>query len=126
MLVAPNTFADCVTVRSVIDATHFSIGDEDLRVGGGPVNQVVPEKNRIVTSALSPQARPGMTVLNARLEPQGKLAAGDPWTLDRGGLGNLKPEDFPSAEGGVGPRFAVVMAGPGDEVLVPSLALFRK
>ena len=126
VLVAPNTFADCVTVRSVIDATHFSIGDEDLRVGGGPVNRIVPEKNRIVTSALSPQARPGMTVLNARLEPQGKLATGDPWSLDRGGLGPLKAEDFPSAEGGVGPRFAVVMAGPGDDVLIPSLALFRK
>jgi hypothetical protein len=64
-----------------------------------------------------------MTVLNSRLEPQGKLAAGDRWTLDRTGLGPLKPGDFPAGEGGLGPRFAVVMAGPGDEVWIPDLVM---
>jgi hypothetical protein len=90
------------------------------------VSQVIPENSRIVTAVSSPHARPGMTVLNIRLEPQGRIVAGERWTLDRTGLPPLRTEDFPAAEGGIGPRFLIVMAGTGDEVVIPSLALFGK
>jgi hypothetical protein len=62
-----------------------------------------------------------MTVLNSRFEVQGKVGAGEQWTLDRAGFPPLKVEDFPAGEDGLGPRFSVVCAGPGDEVLIPSL-----
>ncbi len=71
VLVKGNGFADSVTVRKIIDATGI-IGDEDLRVAGGPVAEV--RGNEIVTSVPNPNAGPGMTVLNSRFEPQGRLS----------------------------------------------------
>ena len=115
------TFQDSLTIRKIIDSRHFSIGDEDLRVGGGPVNQVIPGTNRISTGVDSPRARTGMTVLNNRMQPQGRLAAGERLTLERTGLPPLKREDFPPGPDGAKPRFTIVMAGPGDELLIPSL-----
>ncbi len=124
IIVAPDTFADCLTVQNVIDETHFSIGDEDVRTAGGPVNGVIPDENRIVTSVSTPHTQAGMTVLNSLSQPQGRLAEDRNTILDRAGLGSLKPEDFPKAPDGSQARFSVVMAGPGDEVLIPSLVEF--
>lgn len=112
-----------VTLRAVLSATQFSIGDEDLRVGGGPVNEVLPEAGRIVTSAASPNAYAGLTVVNSRGQVQGRVARGNWLTLDRAGLPPLTADAFPPGEDGLGARFAVVIAGPGDEVILPSLAL---
>ncbi len=123
VLVAPGTFADSLTVREMLSPTELAVADAELRVGGGPVNQVLPEANRIVTSIASPHARVGMTVLNARGEPQGRLASGDRWTLDRTGYPPLRPEHFPAAPGAAGPRFSIAMVGPGDEVVVPDLCV---
>jgi hypothetical protein len=125
VLVRPEACVGSVTLQRVLSSTSFSIGDEDLRVGGGPVNEVVAEANRVVTTASSPHAYLGMTVLNGRGEVQGKLAAGERWTLDRAGLPPLRPDDFPAPDGGIGARFSIVMAGPGDEVVLPSLALWE-
>lgn len=55
---------------------------------------------------------------------QGRLAPGDDVTLDRQGLPPLTPECFPAGEDGLNPRFAVVIAGPGDTVTLPSLAIY--
>jgi hypothetical protein len=85
------------------------------------VNQVIPEENRIETGVNTPRARSGMTVLNNRMQPQGRLAEGARLTLDRTGLPPLKREDFPPGPDGARPRFTVVMAGPEDEILIPSL-----
>lgn len=118
--------SETVTLQKVLGPTRFSIGDEDLRVAGGPVNEVVPDKNRLVTSVNScPHARVGMTVLNGRGEVQGRLAPGDPITLDRAGLPLLTARCFPTGGDGLGARFSVVIAGPGDEVILPSLALYQ-
>ena len=62
-----------------------------------------------------------MTVLNSRCEAQGRLGSGDRLTLDRDGRPPLKAEDFPAGEDGLGSRFSIVCAGPGDEVLIPGL-----
>ena len=117
--VAPDTFADCVAVRDIVDKTRFSIGDEDLRVAGGPILQVAGKE--ITTPVPNPHARPGMTVINTRLEPIGRLVkrVGAVLTLDR----TVKPEQFPQAKGDAGPRYAIVMAGPGDEVRVSDVIL---
>ena len=121
VLVAMDTFADCLTMREVLDGKRFSIGDEGLVVGGGPVTGMNSDEGRLVTTIASLFAQEGMTVLNSRLESQGRVAAGERWTLDRAGRPPLKAEDFPAGEDGLGPRFSIVCAGPGDEVMIPSL-----
>jgi len=117
--------SESVTLQRVLGPRRFSIGEEDLQVAGGPVNQVLSAANRIVTSVSCPHAYPGLTVLNARREVQGRLAEGELLTLDRSGLPPLTAECFPPGTDGLGPRFSVVIAGPGDEVVLPSLALFQ-
>ncbi len=121
VLVAMDTFADCLTMRQVLDKKRFSIGDEDLVVGGGPVTGVIADKSRLITTVASLFAQEGMTVLNGRFEPQGRVGSGDRLTLDRAGLSPLKAEDFPAGKGRLGSRFSIVCAGPGDEVLIPGL-----
>jgi hypothetical protein len=123
-LVHNPTRSETIVIRSVLNAHRLSIGDEDLCVGGGTVNDVLPAGHRLVTSARLRHAYPGLTVLNARQEVQGRLAAGDPVSLDRQGLPPLTAACFPPGADGLGPRFSVVTAGPGDEVALPSLALF--
>lgn len=126
ILVAPEAFSDSVTVQKVIDRTHLSVGDEDLRVAGGPVSGVRSVEKEILTPVSNPHAQAGMTVINSRREPRGRLCertrAGWRLDLDR----PLKPEDFPPAEGERTPRFSVVLAGPGDEVAIPHLSLFER
>ena len=118
--------SETVTLQKVLSPTQLSIGDEDLRVAGGPVNEVIPDKHRIVSSvSYAPHAREGMTVLNSRGEIQGRLAGGDQFTLDRTGLPPLTAACFPAGSDGLGARFAVVIAGPGDEVILPSLTLYQ-
>jgi hypothetical protein len=128
ILVAPEGFADCVTVEQVIDSRRFSIGDEDLQAAGGPVTAVRPEENRLVTTARNPHARVGMTVLNSRGEPQGRLAsqADDGWILDRGDLGPMSDDSFPGSEGDAVPRYRVMVVGPGVAVRVPSLVRYER
>jgi len=123
ILIDPEGFAEAVTVQRVIDRTHLSIGDEDLRVGGGPVSGVRPEEREILTPVSSSHARIGMTVVNSRLEPQGRLAerTKEGWRLEGDG-----PLNFLKAAGDPTPRFSIVAAGPGDEVAIPHLALFER
>lgn len=117
--------SETVTFREMISPTQFSIGDEDLQVAGGPVSRVLPAANRIVTGVSVPHAYPGLTVLNSHWQVQGRLAPGEPVTLDRSGLLPLTEECFPPGADGLGPRFSIVIAGPGDAVVLPSLALFQ-
>jgi hypothetical protein len=63
-------------------------------------------------------------VLNCRGEVQGRLAKGESLALDRQGLPPLTLACFPRGADGLGPRFAIVIAGPGDTVVLPSLALY--
>jgi hypothetical protein len=126
VVVAPDGFGDCLTLCEVLDRKRFSIGNEDLVVGGGPVTGVTADRSRLLTTAASPFAQTGMTVLNSRGEVQGRVSTGDRWTLDRTGLPPLREEDFPAAAGAAGPRFSIVCAGPGDEVLIPSLVILTR
>jgi hypothetical protein len=114
-------FTGCVTLRKVIDKAHFSIGEEDLRVAGGPVNEVVGRE--IVTTVQTPNALPGMTLLNSKLEPKGRLQkrGGSGWIVS--GPPALKIDDFPRAQADTCPRFYVVMAGPGDDPLIPDCVI---
>jgi hypothetical protein len=124
-LVHNGSRAEAITIRSILSPSVMSIGDEDLSVAGGPVVEVLPEANRVTTSVALRHVYPGLTVLNARGEVQGRLAPGDPpLNLDRQGLPPLTAECFPAGDDGLGRRFSVVIAGPGDEVVLPSLALF--
>jgi len=125
-IVAPDGFADCLRTQAVIDATHFSVGDEDLRVGGGPAGELDVEQNRIVTRVSPWHIQEGMTVLNSLMQPQGRVADTKKLTLDREDRGPLKAEDFPAGPGDSQPRFYVVMAGPGDTILIPSLAILER
>jgi hypothetical protein len=122
VLVRTAAGSESVTFGARLSATEFSIGDEDLQVAGGPVTQVIPEKRRLMTSVSARHAYAGLTVLNSRGEVQGRLAPGDAITLDREGLPPLSADCFPAGEDGLGARFSVVIAGPGDEVVLPSLA----
>ena len=123
-VIAPDTFADSVTMRGVIDATHLSIGDEDLRVASGPIKELLPEQSRITTKVSIPHIQDGMTVLNGLMQPQGRITSGDRITIDRTGYGPLSAEAFPPGAGGSHPRFSVVMAAPGDTILIPSYVEF--
>ncbi len=124
VLVEPEGFADCLTVQAVIDDTHFSIGDEDVVVAGGPVKEVITGENRIVTHVEIPHAQPGMTVLNGENTPVGRVAAGRRLTVDRANRDPLIAADFPGGAGGLDARFRVAMVGPGDLVCIPHLAVF--
>jgi oligo-alginate lyase len=125
VIVSPDTLGDSVTVRQVLDAKRFSIGEEDLRVAGGTVTAVKPESSEIVCPLITFFARPGMTVLNGRGEVEGRIKGGK-WVLDRGSLPALRATDFPAEPDGSTPRYTVVIAGPGDEVLVPDLVQWQK
>jgi len=117
--------SESVTLREVLSPTAFSIGDEDLQVAGGPVNGVDPETGRVLTGVTTRHAYAGLTVLNSRRQVQGRLAPGEPITLDRAGLPPLTEECFPEGEDGFGARFSVVIAGPGDRVVLPSLISYE-
>ncbi len=124
ILVASEGFEDCITVAGVIDRTHLSVGDEDLRVGAGPVDGV--RGRELVTPVESPHARPGMTVVNSLLRPVGRIEArtdgGWRLAMDR----PLSPGDFPSLEAEATARFSVMSAGPGDKLGIPHLALWTR
>lgn len=117
VLVRGNGFDGSVTLRKTLDKTHFSIGDEDLRVGGGPVLKV--HDQQFDTNVVFRHVLPGMTVVNSLFQPQGRFAKrpDKSWFVDR--PTPLRAEDFPQAPGDSGPRFYVVMAGPGDEIWIP-------
>ena len=126
VLVEADGFTDSLCITEVLDETRFALGDQDTRVAGGPVNEILPEQSRLVTSVATPHAKTGMTVLNGLLQPQGRWAEGDRVTVDRGDLGSLSADSFPSGADGSHPRFWVVMVGPGDDVWVPSLTVVER
>ncbi len=117
--------SESVTFQQRLGPSSFSIGDEDLRVAGGPVVDVLPGGNRIMTPVSCPHAYPGLTVLNGQGQVQGRVAVGDFLTLARPGLPPLTRADFPDSGDGLGARFAVAIAGPGDEVTLPSRSQFE-
>jgi hypothetical protein len=117
--------SESVTLQHRLGPSSFSIADEDLRVAGGPVVDVLPTGNRIVTPVSCPHAYPGLTVLNSHAQVQGRVATGDFLALARPGRLPLTRADFPAGSDGLGARFAVVIAGPGDEVILPSMAQFE-
>lgn len=67
IIIAPASFADSLTLKKVIDKTHFSIGDEDLRVATSLVEKIILSENQIVSPTITFFAQPGMTVLNSHL-----------------------------------------------------------
>lgn len=123
LLISPGGRSEAVTVAGMIDEQTIALADADLRCGGGPVNGIETAGTRLVTAIASPHARAGMTVINARGEPQGRLADGPRWTIERGALGPLTTDCFPADEHGAR-RFAVAVVGPGDEVQLPDLAVY--
>ncbi len=124
--VVSDGYSGSVTLSTVIDRRRFSIGDEDVRVAGGPVLGV--SADRLLTSASNPHAHVGMSLLNSRNEPQGRLAekVDGGWRIDREGRGPMTLEDFPVAEGDAGPRYSVAMVGAGDWVEIPSVVHFSR
>ncbi len=122
--VTSDGFSGSLTLAKVIDRRRFSIGDEDVRVAGGPVLEV--QADRLLTSASNPHALVGMTLLNSRGEPQGRLAGkvDGGWRIDREGRRPMAWEDFPVARGDAGPRYSVAMVGAGDWVELPNLVIF--
>jgi len=119
VLVAPAAQADSVTLRAVLDPTHFSIGEEDLKVGGAPVAEIAG--NRLISPIPIQNARAGMTVLSSSLRPVGRIIEGDHWTLDR----TPQLSDFPPVGNGTR-RFSVVILGAGDEVVLPDLVEYDR
>lgn len=128
VLVEPDGFADCLTLQKVMDGTHFSIGDEEVLVAGGSVKQVMSDKSQMISNFAGRHAQPGMMMLNARGEPVGRVAAmdGKTWTLDRAGMAALTMNDFPTADNDPLPRYAVVIAAPGDKLAIPHLAVYAR
>ncbi len=124
LTVATDTFVDCLTFRSRVDDRRFSIGAEDLLVAGGTVLSVDTEKKQVIASASPRYAQIGMAMLNALGKPVGRVTGinDKTWTLDR----DISMDDFPTAEGDAGPRYRVVMAAPGDAIVVPDLVIYEK
>ena len=124
--VVSDGYSGSVALSSVIDRRRFSIGDEDVRVAGGPVLEV--QADRLLTSASNPHALVGMTLLNSRNEPQGRLAekVDGGWRIDREGRRPMTLEDFPVAEGDAGPRYSVAMVGAGDWAEIPGVVHFSR
>lgn len=122
--VAPSGFGDALTLRKVLSARKFSIGDEDTFTAGGTVQRVIDGQNAFDASVSNMHARPGMMVLNAMRQPVGRLreTSGPQWRLDRDGA-PLTMADFPTAEADSGPRFLVTMAAVGDAVEVVDVAV---
>ena len=122
--VVSDGYSDCVTLTRAMDRRRFSIGDEDVRVAGGPVSGV--QADRLFSSASNPHAHEGMTLLNSAGEPQGRLAArvDGGWRIDREGRGPMTLEHFPVADGDPGPRYTVAMVGAGDRLEIPNLVIF--
>jgi hypothetical protein len=114
-------FTDRVTLQEVVDERRFSIGDEDLRVAGGPVNSV--DGDKLFSTAANPHAVVGMSLLNSEYCFVGRLVEKieGGWRLDRK---DLRMADFPVAEGDPCPRYVIVMAGAGDEILIPDVVRF--
>ena len=125
-IVAPDSFADSFTMQERLDAGRFSVGEEDLRVGGGPIKEVVAEENRIDTSVVPWHIQPGMMVLNGLMEPVGRVADEEELIIAPGDRGSLSIEDFPKAAGDASRRFFVVMAAPGDTILIPILVTYER
>jgi hypothetical protein len=128
LLVEPNGFADCLTLHKVIDATRFSIGDEQVLVAGGSVKRVLSDKSQVISNFAGRHAQPGMMMLNARHEPVGRVSTrdGETWTLDRTGMTPLTIDHFPRTDTDLLPRYAVVIAAPGDELAIPHLAVYAR
>ena len=128
VVVEPEKYGDGVTLRKPIGTTHFSIGDEDLQAAGGAVVKLDPKTGAVVSSVAITRAKPGMMVYNSHMEPVGHV---DQWQRHRkewsirpldGSV--LSPESFPKSKGFVRPRFSIMVAAPGNEVVIPSLALY--
>jgi hypothetical protein len=122
--VVSDGYSDSVTLSRAMDRRRISIGDEDVRVAGGPVSGV--QADRLFSSASNPHAHAGMTLLNSAGEPQGRLAASvdGGWRIDREGRGPMTLEHFPVADGDPGPRYSVAMVGAGDRLEIPNLVIF--
>lgn len=117
VLVRNKGFSDCVTARRMLDSRTFSVGDEDLRVAGGPVTELKPDE--ITTSARNLFALPGHTLTNGSYQPLGRLTEKRPAGWMVRGYKPLTWDDFKTAPGDTSPRYYVVMAGPGDDVWIP-------
>ena len=123
LIVAPSSFVDCLTFRGRVDDRRFSIGDEDLLVAGGTVLSVDTDKRTVVSNTGPRNAQVGMTMLNAKGRPVGRVEqVGKTWALDR----PVTMDDFPVGEGDAAPRYRVVMAAPGDAIVVPDLAMYER
>jgi hypothetical protein len=121
VLVRNQGFADCVTPRKMLDGKRFSIGDEELRVAGGPVTEV--KADEITTCVRNLFAVPGHTITNGGYEAVGRLTAKRPagWMVQ--GYKPLTWDSFKTAPGDSGPRYYVVMAAEGDEVVIPDCVI---
>jgi hypothetical protein len=123
MLVAPDGFADCLTVRDILAGNRFSIGNEDTLVAGGSVSEVQEDARQIVSPVAGPFAQVGMMMVNSDYRPVGRIVAinGGTYTLDR----PITASDFPQAAGDPSPRFAVMMAAVGDAVRLADVAIIE-
>ena len=128
VVVEPGKYGDGITLRKVIDATHFSVGDEDLQAAGGAVVKLDPKTGAVASSVTITRAKPGMMVYNSRMEPVGHVDRWQrhqtKWSIKPLADKALSPDTFPKSEGFTRPRFSIMVAAPGNEVMVPSLTLY--
>jgi hypothetical protein len=115
VLVRGPGFSDSLLAVEIMDNTRFSVGDQDLRVAGGPVQEI--RGRELITPIQTPNALPGMTLLNSRMEPVGRIEN----KTKHGSLVDrpIQMERFPRNGADSAPRYYVTMAGPGDEILIP-------
>jgi len=126
LILESNGRGDSLTIEKVIDSTHLSISNEDLRVARGLVEEVIPSDNKIISQMPYFFAQPGVTVINSRFEAQGWLKTIDQsgFTLERADSKKLKLSDFPADEKGY-QSYTMVVAGPGNQILIPDLVKFE-
>lgn len=108
----------CVRIERVLAPDRFALGAQDLRVARGLPLDI--EGRTVQTNARCYFVEPGMTLVNERGLPLGRVTGLDGLRLTV--QGELKPGQFVDADGDGRGRFAVMAVGPGDSVCLGCVA----
>jgi len=109
-----------VRIEEVIDASTFSIANQDLRCGVAGVREF-DEAGNVFHDRVTYFANAGMTLLDERGAIIGRLkraALGDFMLVGR----EPTLDDFPDTDGDGRHRFTVMAIGPGDGITIPTSA----
>ncbi|MFO7946739.1 MAG: heparinase II/III family protein [Armatimonadota bacterium] len=112
------------TINDVMGDRTLAFGDQLPIKGRAYVKELKPDEGKIVTPTSLPFVVPGMSVVNEKMEPVGRVAdaSGGALTLDE----PFQNSDFTDADGDGTVRAYVMDYGPGDTVNMPSSVRYER